>query len=182
MHKTVLLKTSAIVAVMAIISGLLSGFALADNENKASSDQMLLAANKGPILWYVRDPEKKAAMEQDMELFGKYNQAMKAKKRRQLISDCLFYPGLILIAGGVIGGVFQHAIGLYDEETGYGLLIGGTLGGVALVVPGIVFKSRKSKAEKEYMQFVKDKYDIIPILKKERDGSTRYTLAVKVKF
>ena len=182
MPKTTIIKLSALIAALAILSGAIPQSAFSSDLEKRTTDEMLLASNKGPILWYVRDPEKKALMEEDMELFGKYNQAMKAKKTRNLIGDCLFYPGLIIMAGGVIGGVFQHAIGLYSEETGYALLIGGTLGGTALIIPGIVFKSKKSKAEKEYMQFVKEKYDIIPILKKEKDGSTRYTLAVNVRF
>lgn len=143
---------------------------------------LMARKNKGPILWYVRDEEKKKAMESDMELFRKYNEAMKAKNRRKKISSALFYPGASIMAVGVFAGMFQNTLGLYDETTGTQIMISGLAIGGALVIPGIVVRSKKSKKEKEYLEYVKEKYEIMPILKKDPDGDTFYAMGLKYSF
>ena len=143
---------------------------------------MQVAVNRGPILWYVEDDEKRAEMEDDVELLRLYNEAMKAKHRRMTISSALFYPGLSVFIIGLVGGIFQHAIGLYGTEEGTNVLIVGVAVGTGLMVPGIYFRAKTSKQEKAYRSYVKEKYEVIPILKYEKDGGTMYGLAVGGRF
>jgi hypothetical protein len=140
------------------------------------------AANKGPILWYVRDPEKKKAMEEDMELWRLFNEANKGKKRRRAIGAGLFYPGATIMGLGILGGLFQSAIGVWDENAGETALVVGVTAGAALMAPGIYFRSAKSKAEKRYENYIRETYEIIPIVRDTPDGNRSYGLAFKMQF
>ncbi len=87
-----------------------------------------------------------------------------------------------MVIGGTFAGVFQNAIGLYDEKTGNQVMIAGILGGIGLITPGIIFTSKESKEEKAYLKFVRKKYDIIPILKRDEKGNTTYSVAFGMTF
>ena len=153
-----------------------------DKADDSMETIFFLAKNKGPILWYIRDEDKRKIMENDMELMRLYNQAQKALKRRRAISAGLFYPGVAIMGIGICGGLFQNTIGLYDDTTGQQVLIGGTLIGAALVIPGIVFRARESKAEKVYKSYIRKKYDVIPIMRKDDNGNTFYSLNIAGRF
>ena len=176
-----LLKPFALVIALCMLIGAAphQAFADEDPDTQLVLDGLQLARkNKGPILWYVRDPEKKEAMENDLELLLLYNEAFKARKTRRAIGAGLFYPGLAIAGIGLVGGLFQHVIGLYDQQTGTKILIGGIAGGALLMAPGIYFQSKESKEEKAYKKYVTDKYEILPILKKQPDGKVFYALAI----
>lgn len=177
------MKASALFVLIAILVTSIPVVTFADEEPADTLDSIfLLAKNKGPILWYVRDEDKRALMEKDMELMRLYNEAQKAIRRRNAIGAAFFYPGVSILAIGVCGGLFQNTLGLYDDTTGQQMLVGGALIGTALIIPGIVFKAKESKAEKEYLKYIKTKYDIIPILRKDDDGNNLYSVNFAVRF
>ena len=184
MHVTPIFKTFALLVALGMLAGLFpaTGHANQDEGAQLVYEGWDLAKNKGPILWYVRDPEKREAMEEDLVLLRMFNEAQKAKKRRRAIGAAFFYPGITITALGLVGGLFQQMIGLYDETTGNQIMIGGVLGGLALVGPGIYFRAKESKQEKEYLEYIKKKYDILPILRKQPDGSTLFALMVHGRF
>jgi hypothetical protein len=169
-----------IFVALSMVPVFLPGPARADDTDLAP--YLLARKNKGPILWYIRDEEKKKAMEEDIVLLTKFNEAEKAHRRRNAVSSALFYPGAAVTAIGVSAGLFQNTIGLYDEDTGMKILMGSIGIGIALMTPGIVFRAKKSKAEKEYERYIRETYDIIPILKKESNGDTFYALNFRWSF
>lgn len=172
----------AIAVAVAFLIGSLPGICMADENENAPEGCRLAAKNRGPILWYVNDEEKRKSMEEDLELLKLHNQAFKAKKRRKTVGSVLFYPGAVLMAGGLLGGIFQHAIGAYDSDTGELVMVLGIGIGAGLAAPGIYLQSAKSKAEKEYEKYVQDKYKVIPILQKQKDGSMLYAMGFGMNF
>jgi hypothetical protein len=124
----------------------------------------LLAQHKGPVIWQY-DDETRQAMDNDMELWRMYNLAMAARNRRKAIGMATFIPGAVMVAVGFIGGLFQTAIGLYNQKVGDILLVAGVAGGLPLVGVGIYFTGAKSQAEKDYEQYVIQKYKVAPILR-----------------
>jgi len=127
-------------------------------------DELQLAKGSGPILWQVGDEEKRKTMENDLELLRLYNEAKAAKKKRKSLGLALFTPGMILVGGGFVAGLFQNAIGLYDQETGEYMMVGGVGLGMALIVPGIYFTGWKSSEEKAYDAYMREKYGVVPIM------------------
>jgi len=176
-----ILKTAAMFLALAFFC---TSFALPAKADETAFDasSWLEAKNRGPILWYVRDEDKRAAMEADLELLRLHNEAYKARKRRRIIGDSLFWPGAVILTAGGLAGIFQHAIGSYDEETGEAIMVAGVGVGLGLIIPGIIFKAKESKAEKTYHDYVRDKYKIIPILQKEPNGEQRYAIAFSGQF
>jgi hypothetical protein len=62
------------------------------------------------------------------------------------------------------------------------MMIAGILGGVGLITPGIIFTAKESKEEKAYLQYIRKKYNIIPILKRDEKGDTTYAVAFGMQF
>ncbi|NLH48901.1 MAG: hypothetical protein GX444_09895 [Myxococcales bacterium] len=124
---------------------------------------LLLAKSKGPILWQVEE-EKQKAMENDMELLRLYNEAAAAKKLRKDIALGLFIPGVICVAGGLGGGLFQRNMSLYDEEAGELIMVSGVSVGLGLTAVAIYFGGFESQKEKDYKKYLKEKYNLAPIM------------------
>ncbi len=149
---------TAFVAVL-----LLPGIApAADNADLPGS--YLLAERKGPILWHFPDDIRKA-MENDLEMLRLYNEAAKGQKRRKTIGIALFIPGAIIFAAGATAGIFQHAIGLYDDDYGDYLMVGGVTIGAGLIAPAVYFTGWPSPAEKRYDKYIREKYGVTPIIR-----------------
>jgi hypothetical protein len=124
---------------------------------------ILLAERKGPIIWHL-DPEKQQAMENDLELYRLYNEAMAGRERRRTIGYATGIPGVVLIGLGFFGGLFQHAMNLYDENAGDVIMVSGVTGGGVLLGVGIYFLGFQSDEEKAYEKYLKEKYGVTPIM------------------
>lgn len=123
-----------------------------------------LAKRKGPILWHYGD-DIRQTMENDLELLRLFNEASAAKKRRKAIGLGLFIPGVILFGGGLFAGVFQHALGLFDDQYGDYIMVTGVTIGAGLIAPAVYLTGWESAAEKRYKKYMKDSYGVTPIMR-----------------
>ncbi|MDP8222982.1 MAG: hypothetical protein P9L99_06455 [Candidatus Lernaella stagnicola] len=122
-----------------------------------------MAKRQGPIMWHYPEGVRNQ-MENDLEMLRLYNQAAAAKKRRKTLGLALFIPGAVLFGGGLAAGIFQGAIGLYNDETGDYIMAGGLVIGAGLIAPGVYFTGWPSGAEKRYKKYLQEKYGVEPIL------------------
>ena len=161
--------TSRTIAFYLVFALLFISFPIAVAQEEGDAEPLLLARRSGPIIWHVEDEELRRRMENDLELLRLWNEAVAAKRRRKSLGMALFTPGAILVGVGFTAGLFQNAIGLYDQETGDYIMVGGVVLGLALAVPGIYFSAFKSNEEVTYENYLRDTYGVTPILQIDPD-------------
>lgn len=126
--------------------------------------------------WYI-DAEIRARMEGDATISYLYDKAIAAKNRRQKTGNVLFIIGVPLLVGGSVIWLAPHAFGLEDDQ---GSIVGGsiaTTGVVGFILPASLLRGIKSKAEKEFIEYMKEKYDVIPVVELPRvtpDGAVAW--------
>lgn len=153
-----------VIALILIIAWLAPLFPVPGRSALARAEETVQVAKGGPILWYIDDPEKRKAMEEDLELLRLYNEAQDSYKTRRAIGWSLFIPGVIGVAGGFAAGLFSTAIGLYDEEQGDTYMVVGVSVGLTLVAGSLCFAGIKWPAENRYEKYVHEKYGVVPIM------------------
>ncbi|MDP8257363.1 MAG: hypothetical protein P9M14_16575 [Candidatus Alcyoniella australis] len=146
-----------------------------DRDDQAYADLQLQLAYGGPLLaraagtapdprfWFLDDDELKQTMENDEELRRLFHLAYNKKHKRRRTSNILFLCGATVLATGTALGMSSKMLNIPDSA-GQIALVGGAVVGLGLITPAIVLRARPSKAEREYIDYVHDKYNVTPTI------------------
>jgi len=144
-----------------------------DNYDESWADLQLELAYGGPLMarksnvppdpsfWWLDDKELRETMESDEELKRLYIEAWQKRRWRKRTGNIFLGCGSACIAIGAGVGFSSKALNIPDDMA-QATMVGGAVLGIGLLTPGIILKARKSNAEKEYIEYVRDKYDITP--------------------
>ena len=166
MKRSLIIKSLSGICLF-LLANLMISTAFADDHN-----EILLAKSKTPkkpILHHVLDPDIKKAMEEDPELQKKYEAAIKARSKRRTTGSVLIGIGTTAVGIGLIAGFGSKAINKRYDNLMQQVMIYGGIGGIAVLVPGILIRTDAfpTQAEKDYMNYIRNKYHQIPILQND---------------
>jgi hypothetical protein len=114
--------------------------------------------------WYI-DEAVRARVAADPNVMALYDKAVAAKARRRTAGLVLYCIGGPMVLASFVIYVAPHDIGFHDlnqaEMVAY---IGASTGALGLIVPAALVRAVPSPSEKRYFQYMKDRYDVIPVV------------------
>jgi len=120
-----------------------------------------------PEFWYFPEEVKEQLADDPLatELFVK----AKAKKRlRRRTGAVLFGIGAAVVVGSAFVYLSSHDIGVPNDTGELVGAVGTGAGLLCFVLPGSILRGRPSKAEREYIDYMKTKYKVIPVVELPR--------------
>ena len=114
--------------------------------------------------WYFPE-DVRLRMAADPNVVPMYEAAVRAKHRRKTAGNVMFIIGAPIVLASFVIWVAPHDLGIHDLNTaeliGY---VGATSGTLGFVLPGALLRGIRSGAERRFIRYVKETYDVIPVV------------------
>ena len=129
-------------------------------------------------LWYVEESIRDR-MALDPNIRPMFDVAKANQKKRRVASKVLFAIGAPITIACAIVWMAPHDLGVDIWTAELVGAVGVSAGAFGLVVPGALIRSIKSKSERDYDKYLKQKYNVIPVVELPRvslDGKVAWNV------